>query len=203
MTAPMAGRLARDLPRKGDMIDRTITVNLTGLISPDRRHLLDLEQQSAVAKGRADLATQQLAEIATVDRELRNPHESAYKDGVVSRLSQEIVESEAEKAGCLAEVIQRRDIGSRMDELVKSGYASQIRSAEISATQEANTARCEMAIARIKQFRIELASAQKGVFLRDGANDVPYSQQQERSTCIASPGSRNRNASATFPRGTA
>lgn len=177
VTAPMAGRLARDLPRKGDMIDRTITVNLTETLSPDRRHLLDLEQQSAVAKGRADLATQQLAEIATVDRELQI-RTSAYKDGVVSRLSQEIVESEAEKAGCLAEVIQRRDIGSRMDELVKSGYASQIRSAEISATQEANTARCEMAIARIQRFRIELASAQQGVFLRDGANDVPYSQQQ-------------------------
>lgn len=177
VTAPMAGRLARDLPRKGDMIDRTITVALTETLSPDRRHLLDLEQQSAVAKGRADLATQQLAEVATVDRELQI-RTDAYKDGVISRLSQEIVESEAEKAGCLAEVFQRRDIGSRMDELVKSGYASQIRSAEISAAQEANAARCEMAIARIQRFRIELASAQKGVFLRDGANDVPYSQQQ-------------------------
>ena len=29
VTAPMAGRLARDLPRKGDMIDHSITVNLT------------------------------------------------------------------------------------------------------------------------------------------------------------------------------
>jgi multidrug resistance efflux pump len=177
VTAPMAGRLARDLPRKGDMIDRTITVNLTETLSPDRRHLLDLEQQSAVAKDRADLAKQQLAEVAAVDRELQI-RTDAYKGGMISRLGREIVEAEAEKAGCLAEVFQRRDIGSRMDELVKSGYASQIRSAEVSATQEANAARCEMANARIQRFRVELASAQQGVFLRDGANDVPYSQQQ-------------------------
>jgi multidrug resistance efflux pump len=177
VTAPMAGRLARDLPRKGDMIDRTITVNLTETLSPDRRHLLDLEQQSAVAKDRADLAKQQLAEVAAVDRELQI-RTDAYKDGMISRLGREIVEAEAERTGCLAEVFQRRDIGSRMDELVKSGYASQIRSAEVSATQEANAARCEMANARIQRFRIELASAQQGVFLRDGANDVPYSQQQ-------------------------
>jgi len=177
VTAPMAGRLAKNLPRKGDMIDQTVTVNLTETIAPDRRHLLDLEQQSAVAKDRAELAKQQLIEIAAIDRELEI-RTDAYKDGMVSRLSQEIVEAEAEKAGCLAEVFQRRDIGSRMDELVKSGYASQIRSAEVSATQEANAARCEMTDARIQRFKIELASAQKRVFLRDGANDVPYSQQQ-------------------------
>ena len=177
VTAPMAGRLARDLPRKGDMIDRTITVNLTETLSPDRRHLLDLEQQSAVAKDRADLAKQQLAEVARVDRDLEI-RTDAYRDGMVSRLSQEIAEAEAEKAGCLAEVFQRRDIGSRMDELVKSGLASQIRSAEASATQEANSARCQMTDARIQRFKIELGSAQRRVFLRDGANDVPYSQQQ-------------------------
>jgi multidrug resistance efflux pump len=177
VTAPMAGRLARDLPRKGDMIDRTITVNLTETLSPDRRHLLDLEQQSAVANGRAELAKQQLAELVTVDQELEM-RTDAYQDGMVLRLRQEMVEAEAEKAGCLAEVFQRREIGSRMDELVKSGLASQIRSAEASATQEANAARCQMIQARIQRFKIELASAQRRVFLRDGANDVPYSQQQ-------------------------
>ena len=70
VTAPMAGRLANDLPRKGDMIDHSITVNLTETLAPDRRHLLDLEQQSAVAKDRAELAKQQLAELTTVDQEL-------------------------------------------------------------------------------------------------------------------------------------
>jgi len=106
VTAPMAGRLAKNLPRKGDMIDQTVTVNLTETIAPDRRHLRDLEQQIAVAKDRAELAKQQLSEIAAVDRELEM-RTDAYKDGMVSRLGQEIAEAEAEKAGCLAEVLQR------------------------------------------------------------------------------------------------
>jgi multidrug resistance efflux pump len=177
VTAPIPGRLAQDLPRKGDTIDRSMTVNLIDTLSPDRRHLLDLEQQVAVAKGRAELAKRQLDEIALVDRELP-VRTNNYQNGMVERLGKEIVEAEAEKAGCLAEVSQRRDIGARMGELVKSGYASQIRSAEASATQEANAARCEMTDARIQRLKVELAAAQRRVFLRDGANDVPYSQQQ-------------------------
>jgi multidrug resistance efflux pump len=177
VAAPMAGRLSRDLPRKGDIIERTITVNLTETLSPDRRHFLDLEQQSTVAKDRTDLAKRQLAEVAKFDGELET-RTGSYQSGMIERIGQEIAEAEAEKIGCLAEVRQRRDVGSRMEELVKSGYASQIRTAEAFATQEANVTRCEMANAKIERFKIERNSAQTGVFLRDGANDVPYSQQQ-------------------------
>src|SRR5262249_53544725 len=70
VTAPIAGRLAQDLPRKGDTIDHATTVNLVDTLSPDRRHLLELEQQIAVAKDRAELAKRQLDEIASFDREL-------------------------------------------------------------------------------------------------------------------------------------
>jgi multidrug resistance efflux pump len=97
---------------------------------------------------------------------------------MTERLEKEIQEAEAERAGCLAEASQRREIEARMGELVKSGYASQIRSAEASATQEANAARCEMTNAKIQRLKVELSAAEKRVFLRDGANDVPYSQQQ-------------------------
>jgi multidrug resistance efflux pump len=177
VATPMAGRLSRDLPRKGDMIDHAVTVNLTEALSPDRRRFLELEQQSAGAKDRADLAKRQLAEVAKLDRELE-ARTNSYQSGMIGRIGQEIAEADAEKTGCLAEVHQRRDVGSRMEELVKSGYASQIRTAEVFATREANATRCEMAHAKIERFKIELNSAQTGVFLRDGANDVPYSQQQ-------------------------
>jgi multidrug resistance efflux pump len=177
VAAPMAGRLSKDLPRKGDIIERTITVNLTETLSPDRRHFFDLEQQSTIAKDRADLAKRQLAEVAKLDNELET-RTNLYRSGMIERIGQEITEAEAEKLGCLAEVNQRRDVGSRMEQLVKSGYASPIRTAEAFATQEANVTRCEMANAKIERFKIEQNSARTGVFLRDGANDVPYSQQQ-------------------------
>jgi multidrug resistance efflux pump len=177
IAAPMAGRLSGDLPRKGDIVEHTITVNLTETLSPDRRHFLDLEQQSTVANERANLAKRQLVEVAQLDGELEG-RTSSYKTGMIERIGQEIAEAEAEKNGCLAEVHQRRDVGSRMEQLVKSGYASQIRTAEAFATQEAVVTRCEMANAKIERFKIERKSAETGVFLRDGANDVPYSQQQ-------------------------
>jgi multidrug resistance efflux pump len=177
VAAPMAGRLSADLPRKGDMIEHTVTVNLTETIAPDRRHFLDLEQQGTVAQDRAGLAKRQLAEVAKLDGELEI-RMNLYQSGMVERIGREIAEAEAEKTGCLAEVSQRRDVGSRMEQLAKSGYASQIRTSEAFATQEANVTRCEMANAKLERLRIERNSAQAGVFLRDGANDVPYSQQQ-------------------------
>src|ERR1700733_8141719 len=65
VTAPMAGRLSPDLPRRGEIIDHSTTVHLVEALSSDRRHLPDLEQQSAVAKDRAELAKRQLADIET------------------------------------------------------------------------------------------------------------------------------------------
>src|SRR5438067_6915870 len=177
VAAPISGRLTRELPSKGDFIEEPTKVPLIESLSSDRRHLFDLERQYAVAKERAELARQQLAEISQIDHELASRTE-AYRNGMIQRMVQELNETSAERTGCLAEVNQRREVGSRMEQLVKAGTASQIRSAEAMATQEAASTRCDMAEARLQRLRIELDSAKNGVFLRDGANDVPYSQQQ-------------------------
>ena len=113
VTAPIAGRLSPDLPRRGEIIDHSTTVHLVEALSSDRRHLLDLEQQGAVAKDRAELAKQQLADIEAADRELRSRIES-YRSGTIQRLDQEVVEAQAEKAACLAENEQRRNVRTRL-----------------------------------------------------------------------------------------
>lgn len=177
VTAPIAGRLSPDLPRKGDFIDHQRSVALVETLSPDRRHLLDLEQQQSVAAKRADLASRQLAEVKDLDRDLAERMQS-YRDGMIQRLGHEIGEVEAETTGCQAEARQRNDVGSRMQQLAQLGISSQIRSAEALASREATSTRCQMADARLKRLNAELTSAQNGVFLRDGTNDVPYSQQQ-------------------------
>jgi multidrug resistance efflux pump len=177
ITAPIAGRLSRELPRRGEIIDRPTTVNLVEALSSDRRHLLDLEQQSAVAKDRAELARRQLTDIESADRELRSRIDS-YRSGTIQRLDKEVVEAQAEKAACLAENEQRRNVRARLEELAKSGYTPQLRSAEAFATQEANAGRCEMADARIQRLKVEQDSARNGIFIANGASDAPYSQQQ-------------------------
>ena len=50
VTAPIAGRLTQDLPRKGEFITKPEKVTLIQFDSPNRRHLLDLEHQYAIAK---------------------------------------------------------------------------------------------------------------------------------------------------------
>jgi multidrug resistance efflux pump len=204
VAAPMSGRLTRDLPSKGDFIKEAANVPLIAALSPDRRHLFDLERHHAVAKERAELAGRQLAEITDLDRELANRTE-AYRNGMIQRLAQELEETTAERTGCLAEVQKRREVGSRMEQLVKSGIASEIRTAEALATQAAVSTRCEMAAARLQRLQIELNSAKNGVFLRDGANDVPYSQQQrdrlllrrqELETQVLEEGSRSTRIAA-------
>jgi multidrug resistance efflux pump len=177
VAAPIAGRLSQDLPHKGDFVEQPANVHLIQALSPDRSHLLDLDRQSAVAKEQVALAKKQLDEIAAADGELEK-RMNAYRDGMIKRIGNEIAEAEAETTGCLAEAKQRQDVGSRFEQLVEQGTASQIRSAEAQALQQATSTRCQMAQARWQRLKDELASAQAGVFLRDAANDVPYSQQQ-------------------------
>jgi multidrug resistance efflux pump len=177
VTAPIPGRLAPTLPRKGDFLTHSTSVMLIEALSPDRRRLLDLERQNTLAKESLELAQRQLREITAIDSELGMRAE-AYRLGVIDKLDREAAEAEAEKTGCFAEFRQRREVGSRMEELTRSGLISVVRSAEVLAIQEAASTRCQMADARLSRIRVELESARNGVFLRDGTNDVPYSQQQ-------------------------
>ena len=175
--APIAGYAASGLPHQGEFIDHAATLPLIKSYPADHRRLLDLEGQQAAAKQLSELASKQLVEIAGLDRELEKRMQ-AYRDGMIERLGHEIEETEAERNGCVAEVRQRREIESRMQELAKSGTISQIRSATALAEQEATETKCQVAAARVGRLKAELISVQMGVYLRDAANDVPYSQQQ-------------------------
>lgn len=177
VSSPIAGRLTHDLPRRGEYIAKARRVELVRALAPDQRHLFDLRQQHAVAQRRAELARAQLAEIQKSDGELAT-RVKAYRTGTVKRINGEIEEAKAENKGCLAEAKLRKEVGSRFEALAKQGTASQIRSAEAWATQEATLTRCGLSEARIKRLAVELDAAKQGIFLRDGANDAPYSQQQ-------------------------
>jgi len=177
IATPIAGQLTRDLPRKGDLIEQAKALTLVTSPARDHRHLLHLTSQHAVAKERAALAQKQLAEIAAADEDL-SKRVGVYRKGMVARLEHEHDEAKAERTGCLAEASQRRDVGSRMEQLVQGGTASPIRTSEALALLQATSTRCEMVAAKLERLQVELAAAGRDVFLRDGANDAPYSQQQ-------------------------
>ena len=177
VTAPFSGRLSPNLPRQGDLIEQSKSLNLIEALSPDRRHLLDLQLQYSLAKEAAALAHRQLEEIAAFDARLAKRTE-AYRTAVVDQIGHEVIEAEAEHSGCMAELKQRSEIGSRIDTLTQSKLASPIRSAEAHATEQAASTRCDVAAAKLARLRNEIQAATNGVFIRGGTNDVPYSQQQ-------------------------
>jgi multidrug resistance efflux pump len=177
VNAPIAGRLAQAIPPRGSYFDAPVTLNLIDALSPNRGNLHELERQFSLAKESSALARRQLQEISASDLELARRIE-VYREARTKRLDSEIAQTLAETVGCAAELKQRRAVGSRLEELTKSGIASEVRSAEALATQEAASARCAVAEARLDGLRVELTAAQNGLFVRDGANDVPYSHQQ-------------------------
>src|SRR6202166_243736 len=93
VTAPIPGRLAAALPRKGDYLDHATSVALIDALSPDQRRLLDLERQDALAKEARSLAERQLHEIKAIDFEL-GVRAEAYRLGIVDRLGHESAEAE-------------------------------------------------------------------------------------------------------------
>jgi multidrug resistance efflux pump len=177
VTAPIPGYLSSDLPRKGRFVEHPEKLTLIQSYSVDRRRLLDLKRQRKVAIEKAELARKQLDELLAEDKTLKERMD-AYREGMITRLGNEIREAQAEKSGCLEEVKHRRDIGTRMENLAKSGTTSQIRSQEALAKEQATETQCQMAVVRVERLQAELSSLEKGVYLRDAANDVPYSQQQ-------------------------
>lgn len=177
VTAPITGRIANELPQRGTYLERPVTLSLIDALSPNRADLHGLERQINLAKESSALAKRHLQEISASDAELAR-RIVAYREARVRRLNSEMAQTQVEKEGCVAELKQRRAVGARFEALQKSGMASEIRSAEALATQEAASARCDVADVRLDGLRVELAAAQNGLFLRDGANDVPYSQQQ-------------------------
>lgn len=183
VNAPFAGRLTNALPRQGDFIGNTKSVNLIEALSPDRRHLFDLQLQYELAKKTGELADQHLKEIASLDVELAKRTET-YQHAIVNQISHEGLEAEAERAGCMEELKHRDNVGLRMDTLTESGLASEVRSSEAHATARAASTRCAVAAARGDRIKAELEAAQSGVFLRNGISDVPYSQQQRENLML-------------------
>jgi multidrug resistance efflux pump len=174
VAAPIAGQLAQDLPHKGEFVSAPVTVGLITSLSPDRRHLLDLDSELAVAEARAALARKQLDEITATDAELEKRVET-YRDWVVKIIADDLAEAEAATKRCLLETHQRQGVGSQLGKPAPASGTSQ--PTDTPTAQQA-TLRCETAQTRWRRLQRELTSAKNGIFLRDGANDAPYSQQQ-------------------------
>lgn len=177
VTSPIAGRLTADLPQKGQFITKTMTLPLVELASPDRRQLAIYEQEYAVSTARVELALSQIDTLEESDRLLGERLET-YRGAMLDRLSRETEEANANLRACTArrnEITKQRD---RIASLAKTGTASTQRLEEIQSAFDTAAANCEAATARVGRLDSASGAAKQGIFLQDGFNDTPYSQQQ-------------------------
>ncbi|HUN49528.1 MAG TPA: hypothetical protein VMU42_00350, partial [Candidatus Sulfotelmatobacter sp.] len=177
VTAPIAGRLSRDLPTKGTLLDGVAKTPLIEALTPDRRHLVALEQQRAAVKAQVELATGQLAELAAADRDLAARTER-HRTAVVEQIGHEIDEAKANLNACQADQRQQQQIRDRTEVLAGSGVVTRQRVDDVQAAYDGVVARCQAANAQIERFKVEAAAAAQGIFLQDGFNDTPYSEQE-------------------------
>lgn len=177
VTAPIAGRLSSTLPQKGQFIAETATAPLVDALNPDRRQLTLYEQEYALAAARVELASAQLDDIKEQNRELRKRLED-YRDAMLERLRRDTDEAKAMLKACTARRDELTKQRTRIETLAKSGTASTQRVEEVQAAYATAAANCEAASARIASLESVRGAAKQGIFLQDGYNDTPYSQQQ-------------------------
>ena len=177
VTAPIRGRLSGELPGKGTFIEENKDVTLIEAAVPDRRQLAVFEQQFAVAAAQIELAQRHLVEIGETDHRLLDRADQ-HRAAVLSEMTAEVDEAQAEVQAC---GIERDELARDLDrrrQLNQSGVESARTFEAAESAHGAASAKCEAAAARLDRLRLERQAAQNGVYLRDGGNDTPYSQQQ-------------------------
>lgn len=133
------------------------------LRAADRRHTAIARQIKSLESARA-----------TLKARMEN-----YRQGTIAHLSAQLREAEALHNIFKARLSQSGDALERQQRLKSKGYASQANFDSASASSVIAQNDVAASAARIERIRVELNSAKKGVFIGEGRDDVPYSQQRD------------------------
>lgn len=138
----------------------------------------DLQAKLRSAERRHTALARQIKSLEATRASLKTRMEG-YRHGTIARLSAQLREAEALHNIYKARLAQSNDALDRQQQLRTKGYASQANFD--AATALAAVARNDVAAsaARVDRIRVELDSAKKGIFIGDGRDDVPYSQQRD------------------------
>lgn len=111
---------------------------------------------------------------ATLKKRMEN-----YRQGTIAHLAAQLREAEALHNIFKARLSQSGDALERQQRLKTKGYASQANFDAAAASSTIAHNDVAASAARIDRIRVELEAAKKGVFIGDGRDDVPYSQQRD------------------------
>lgn len=177
LTAPIRGRLTEALPEKGAYIREESSLTLIQNDTADTRQLAIFREELAISEAKIALARRQLVEIADADRRLAEKAD-AHRIAVIRAMRGEIAEAAADIRALDIERAEFARTLRRVEDLAAKGIVTRAKLDEARADADGAIARHEAAAARRQRLKAELAAAEAGIYLRDGGNDAPYSEQQ-------------------------
>jgi multidrug resistance efflux pump len=177
ITAPIAGRLTPRLPNKGDYISQDISMRLVDARVPDRRQLALFQIEFAIAVAGLKRAEKQVKELLSADRALVK-RLKAHKAAMIEKLSHEIRVADAELESCRSTKKETGQRLARSEYLARTGLVSRQNLDRARTANATTTADCKAALAGRERLKSVRKAAGQGIFLEDGFNDTPYSQQQ-------------------------
>lgn len=177
VTTPVAGVLTGHLPPEGSYLVRDEPLRLVTARTPDRTRLDDLERQAALAVTSVSLVEDQLGEIRRDDDALSR-RSALFKASTLDHLGGQARQAQAELAGCGARLQQQQDAVGRSRRLADKGFLSNAGLHTAEAALDGAVEDCKAARAGLDAVQAEGKAAQRGVYIKDGANDAPYSEQQ-------------------------
>ena len=175
--SPMQGHITRRSPPAGTGIASGAPLVGVEIEERDRRYLEQLRARLALIDESLASIDAETAELAALEG-IMSARIANYRSRMIDRMAAEKREAQAELAAARA----RRDNSlatlQRTEALRQSGHATATRTdadATVYAGAEADVARTR---ARLDRIEVETSAIEAGVFVQEGWNDVPYSQQR-------------------------
>jgi multidrug resistance efflux pump len=185
VSAPIDGTVTQTPPRVGTPLPAA--AELLGIRNDRiaRTAEVQLDAELRATKERLSGIDSQLAKLARLSEQLQQ-RLNDYQKATIQNLKQEIairhrriLTASAQEQAAQADLVRKEKLGTTG--IVAGASVEQARAASVGAENERNIATSEL-----ERLRQQLDSAERGIFVGEGRNDVPYSQQRLDEIAIQS-----------------
>jgi multidrug resistance efflux pump len=182
--APISGQLVRAIPDVGEPVSAgTIVTRITDDTEPQAL-LAQLDGENQLLRSRQTALVEKLATLNTLRDELSGRVREMIS-GSKESLRYKLLEAEARQKSWNSVVKEREMSLRRQKTLLADGHVAQVRVDEAESLLEQARQEVERASADRERYSKEAGSLDKGIFVGDGQNDVPYSQQRLDEVVLA------------------
>ncbi len=168
----MEGHIIHRFPSVGTGIVFGTTLVTVGVDERNLRYLAQLLARLALLDESLASIDTEIAKLTALS-EIMSTRIRNFRERLLARLAAEAALNSAKASRDNAAVTLER-----AESLVRHGHATTMRVDADTAARSQAVAEVSRLSVRVKRVDIEIAAVEAGVFIQDGLNDVPYSQQR-------------------------